>query len=109
MHRSQRYECYSCMIIRPGEWDGKVSARGGNLSSEHRLVDAADPLAPATSQLRKNRRQAIHVLSSPVDPNLTLTQTQCPAIVGKRENKNPLRNAGYATPCNPQQRLTAHS
>jgi hypothetical protein len=29
--------------------------------------------------------------------------------VGKRENKNPLRNAGYANPCNPQQPLTAHS
>jgi hypothetical protein len=23
---SQRYMCYSCMIIRPGEWDGKASA-----------------------------------------------------------------------------------
>jgi hypothetical protein len=81
----------------------------GTADMEYPLVDVQNALAPATSQLRKNRRQAIHVLSSPVDPNLTLTQTQCPAIVGKRENKNPLRNAGYATPCNPQQPLTAHS
>src|SRR5919107_6217220 len=26
MHRNQRYMCYSCMIIRPGERDGRVSA-----------------------------------------------------------------------------------
>src|SRR5215211_2141189 len=72
MHRSQRYMSYSCMIIRPGEWDGKASTRGRNLSSELRLVDSADPLVPATSQLRKNRRPAIHVLSTPLDPSLTL-------------------------------------
>jgi hypothetical protein len=47
--------------------------------------------------------------SRTLDPNLTLTQTQCSAIVGKRENKNPLRNAAIANPCNAQQPLTAHS
>jgi hypothetical protein len=29
--------------------------------------------------------------------------------VGKRENKNPLRNAGFATPCKSLQRLSYHS
>ena len=93
----------------PGERDGKVSVEVEDSSSELRLVDSADPLAPATSQLRKNRRRAIHVLSTPVDPNLTLTQTQYAATVGKRENKKPLRNAGFAIPCNPLQRLIDHS
>jgi hypothetical protein len=30
-------------------------------------------------------------------------------MVGKRGNKDPLRNAGYANPCNVQQPLTVHS
>ena len=46
---------------------------------------------------------------TPVDPSLTLTRMQCPAIVSKRENKNSLRNAGNANLCNAQQPLTAQS
>jgi hypothetical protein len=69
-------------------WEG--FHRGGNLSSELRLVDPADPLAPATSQLQKNRRRAIHVLSTPLDPTLTLTRTQYPAIVGNVGNRKPV-------------------
>jgi hypothetical protein len=47
--------------------------------------------------------------STPIDPNLTLTRTQCPATVGKAGNRKPFVYAGYANPCNPQQPLTAHS
>jgi hypothetical protein len=47
--------------------------------------------------------------STPIDPNLTLTRTQYPAIVGNRGNKRPLRNAGYANPCNPLQHLNCYS
>jgi hypothetical protein len=45
----------------------------------------------------------------PVDPNLTLTRMQYPAIVGKAGNRNPFIYAGIASPCNTQQPLTAHS
>jgi hypothetical protein len=45
----------------------------------------------------------------PVDPNLTLTRMQYPAIVGKTENRKPFRYAGFANLCNLQQPLTAHS
>jgi hypothetical protein len=40
---------------------------------------------------------------------LTLTPTQYPATLGKRVNKRSLIYAGFATPCNTQQPLTAHS
>jgi hypothetical protein len=40
---------------------------------------------------------------------LTLTRTQHPAIVGNTENGNPFIYAGFATLCNTQQPLTAHS
>jgi hypothetical protein len=43
------------------------------------------------------------------DPSLTLTRTQYPATLGNTEKRNPLRDAGYANPCNAQQPLTAHS
>jgi hypothetical protein len=43
------------------------------------------------------------------DPNLTLTRTQYPAIVGNRENRSPFTYARFASVCNPQQPLTAHS
>jgi hypothetical protein len=34
---------------------------------------------------------------------------QCPATVGKAANRKPLTYAGFATLCNAQQPLTAHS
>ena len=45
----------------------------------------------------------------PLDPSLTLTRTQRPAIVSNPENRKPFTYAGFANPCNPQQPLTAHS
>jgi len=45
----------------------------------------------------------------PVDPSLTLTRMQYPAIVSNRENRKPLNYAGLANSCNPQQPLTTHS
>ena len=44
-----------------------------------------------------------------VDPILTLTRTQYPAIVGNTENRKPCFYAGFANPCNSQQPLTVHS
>ena len=44
-----------------------------------------------------------------LDPSLTLTRTQYPAIVSNTENRQPLIYAEFANLCNPQQPLTAHS
>jgi hypothetical protein len=44
-----------------------------------------------------------------VDPNLTLTRMQYPAIAGKAGNTKLLIYAGFANSCNSQQPLTAHS
>jgi hypothetical protein len=44
-----------------------------------------------------------------VDPNLTLTRAQHPAIGCNAGNKKQLTYAGFAIPCKPQQPLTAHS
>jgi len=46
---------------------------------------------------------------TPIDPNLTLTRMQYPAIVGNTENRKPSFYAEFANPCNAQQLLTAHS
>src|SRR5215210_5232608 len=51
----------------------------------------------------------IHKLPRPLDPSLTLTRTQYPAILGNRGNKKPFAYAGFANLCNVQQPLTAHS
>jgi hypothetical protein len=48
-------------------------------------------------------------LLRPLDPNLTLTRTQRPAIVSNTGNKKLLTYAGFATLGKPQQPLTAHS
>ena len=46
---------------------------------------------------------------TPIDPNLTLTHTQCSAIVGNTVNRKLSFYAEFASVCNPQQPLTAHS
>ena len=48
-------------------------------------------------------------VQTPIDPSLTLTRTQYPAIVGNRGNRKPLSYAAFASPCNTQQPLTDHS
>src|ERR671910_3868139 len=61
------------------------------------------------SGLRRNGRCVIRGVLTRFDPNLTLTPTQYPAIVGKRGNKKLLTYAEFAIPCNPLQRLSDHS
>jgi hypothetical protein len=56
-----------------------------------------------------NGRRAIHGLLTTLDPNLTLTRTQYPAIVSNAGNRKPFIYAGFASPCNAQQPMTAHS
>jgi hypothetical protein len=56
-----------------------------------------------------NRRRVIHGVLITLDPNLTLTGTQHPAISGKRGKGESLIYAGFANFCNAQQQLTAHS
>jgi len=46
---------------------------------------------------------------TPIDPNLTLTHTQCSAIVGNTVNRKLSFYAEFANPCNAQQPMTAHS
>jgi hypothetical protein len=61
------------------------------------------------SGLRRNGRCVIHGVLTRFDPNLTLTRTQYPAIVSNRGNRNPFTYARFASVCNSQQPLTAHS
>src|SRR5215213_3312656 len=51
-----------------------------------------------------NGRRTMHGLLTTLDPSLTLTRTQHPAIVSNRGNKEPLIYAGYASLCKPLQR-----
>ena len=53
--------------------------------------------------------EAAMPLLTPPDPNLTLTRTQYPAILGKAGNTKPLIYAVSANLRNAQQPLTAHS
>jgi hypothetical protein len=86
------------------------------------VVQVAEPAEREVARLRSvrpypsscieregNGRRAIHGLLTTLDPSLTLTRTQYPAIVGKAGNRKPFVYAGFANPCNPQQPLTAHS
>jgi hypothetical protein len=63
---------------------------------------------PALSTRRCAKEPATRNLRA-LDPSLTLTRTQYPAIVSNRENRKPFVYAGFANPCNAQQPLTAHS
>jgi hypothetical protein len=87
-----------------------------------RVVQVAEPAEREVARLRSvcpypsscieregNGRRAIHGLLTTLDPSLTLTRTQHPAIVGNRGNKKRLTYAEFANPCNVQQPLTAHS
>src|SRR5215213_3607942 len=86
------------------------------------VVQVAEPAECEVARLRSvrpypsscieregNGRRAIHGLLTTLDPSLTLTRTQYPAIVSNRGNKEPLTYAGFAILCNAQQPLTAHS
>src|SRR5215212_3630771 len=53
-----------------------------------------------------NGRRTIHGLLTTLDPSLTLTRMQYPAIPGNRGNRKRPIYAGYAIPCNPRQPLT---
>ena len=69
------------------------------------VVQVAEPAEREVARLRSVRpypssciereghgRRAIHGLLTTLDPSLTLTRTQYPAIVSNAGNKNPLRN-----------------
>src|SRR5215216_7045796 len=56
-----------------------------------------------------NGRRAMHGLLTTLDPSLTLTRTQYPAIVSNRGNKEPHTYEKFASLCNTQQPLTANS
>ncbi|MDQ3863441.1 MAG: hypothetical protein M3317_08080, partial [Actinomycetota bacterium] len=47
-------------------------------------------------------RGKIYGLPNPLDPNLTLTRTHYPAILGNTEQRKPVVYAGFANPCNAQ-------
>jgi hypothetical protein len=47
--------------------------------------------------------------SRKLDPSLTLTRTQYPATVSNAGKRKPFVYAGFATPCNAEQPVTAHS
>ena len=84
------------------------------LAPEHpgRLVVAgrsAEKAGQLVVKLGYGVRGKIYGHPNPLDPNLTLTRTQCPAILGKRGNRKPFTYAVYASPCKAQQPLTAHS
>jgi hypothetical protein len=102
---SQRYMCLPCMDIRPGERDGEVytdvRVSPKDFASSIRRTPSICHIWFAKELATRNPRRA--------DPSLTLTRTQYPAIVSNRENNKPLTYAGFATPCNYQQPLTAHS
>jgi hypothetical protein len=73
---------------------------------QHLVAPHKDALERGSNE---NQRRVIHGLLTSLDPNLTLTRTQHPAIVGNTGNTKPFAYAGFANPCNPQQPLTAHS
>ncbi len=79
------------------------------LQSPVSAVGLAQRLVHAIGGIAVHRRYLVRVADGELDPNLTLTRTQYPAIVGNTGNRKPFTYAGFASPCNAQQPLTAHS
>ena len=84
------------------------------LAPEHpgRLVVAgrsAEKAGQLVVELGYGVRGKIYGHPNPLDPSLTLTRTQYPAIVGNAGNRKPFVYAGIANSRNAQQLLTAHS
>jgi len=68
-------------------------------------------LAPHTDARERDSNKKEPATRNPrtLDPSLTLTRVQCPAIVGNTGNRKPLSYTGFANSCNAEQPLTAHS
>jgi hypothetical protein len=84
------------------------------LAPEHpgRLVVAgrsAEKAGQLVVELGYGVRGKIYGHPHPLDPNLTLTRTHYPAIVGNTGNRKPFESAGFAHSYNTQQPLTDHS
>jgi hypothetical protein len=64
---------------------------------QHLVAPHKDALERGSNE---NQRRVIHGLLTSLDPNLTLTRTQHPAIVGNTGNTKPFAYAGFANYCN---------
>src|SRR5215207_4062674 len=96
------------MDIRPGEWSGGPTQRlKPLLETSPRRFDGPSSACHIWFAKEPATRK-IHGLLPLLDPNLTLTRTQYPAIPGSRGNNRSLTYAEFAIPCNVQQPMTAH-
>jgi len=70
-----------------------------------------DPYAPGLHHFcfRVVDEAAVDRAAQALDPSLTLTRIQYPAIVGKIGNRKPVVYAKFTNPCNSQQYQTAHA
>ena len=93
------------MDIHPDECDGEAQAKMEVSAGSSPPRFGGRPSACRTCFAKESATRNVRAL----DPSLTLTRTQYPAMVGKRGNENPLRIAGFAIPCTFLQRMTAHS
>jgi hypothetical protein len=93
------------MDIHPGEWVGEAYAKMelSAVSSPHQFGGRSS--ACRTCFAKESATRNVRAL----DPSLTLTRTQYPAIVGKTENTKPFVYAAFASLCKPLQRLIYHS
>src|SRR5215211_8443441 len=96
------------MIIRPVEWDAEacteveVSQRGEASPIRRTPIICHICFAKEPAMLYARTLDSI-------DPSLTLTRTQYPAIVCNAGNRKLLTHAEFANPCNAKKHPTAHS
>jgi hypothetical protein len=93
------------MDIHPVDWNGEVHTELKSLvGTSHRRFCGPSSVSHiwfAMEPATRNPRT--------LDPSLTLTRMQYPAIVGKTENTKPFVYAAFASLCKPLQRLIYHS
>jgi hypothetical protein len=91
------------------DWDRGTPVSCLALHSSVSGVGLAQRLVHPFGGVATHARYPMRARSRMLDPSLTPTRTQYPAIVGNRGSKKPLSNAVFANPWNVEQPLTAHS
>ena len=96
-------------VERRGNRRTESRGRTSNRKSGARAVGRQSSRQKESSRTSVPRPRRPSLRSLQLDPSLTLTRTQHPAILGNRGNTKPFTYAVIANRCNAQQPLTAHS
>ena len=90
---------------------GRAESGPGKRKEVARVREAFSPILATSLSIvgATSKLTELNGVLTPLDPILTLTRTQYPAIVSITEQRNSFVYAGFAIRCNTQRPMTAHS